>query len=206
MKKILFILLIAVFSFFGIKTGLSVSHQPVVQDRIAENNVDENQIDVPPVVQEKKIEAGMPKRLAIPKIKIDTAVEAAGLDEQKKPILPDDPDNVVWYSLGTRPGNKGSAVISGHFDKVNGSPAVFWDLKKLDAGDEISVTDADGNEFSYSVIKKVEYEFDKVPLQEIYAATSDKSLLNLITCSGTWNNKTKLYSTRTVVYAEAREK
>ncbi len=96
----------------------------------------------------------------------------------------------------------GSAVLSGHYDKVSGAPAVFHKLNSLEVGDEISVTDAEGNKHTFSIIRKVEYPYDKVPLQELYAAKTDKPLLNLITCGGTWNESTKLYSTRTVIYAE----
>lgn len=201
MKKTIFVILIIIFSFFGIKAGLSLSRSAkplnVPPKLVASNTLKESK----PTIEEKLVPAP-PQTIQIPKINVETSVESGGIDEQKKPILPKDPDNVIWYSLGSKPGEVGSAVMSGHFDKVTGAPAVFWDLKKLVNGDVIKITDVKGNEFDFKVVKTVDYPFDKVPLQEVYAAETSKPLLNLITCAGTWNASTKLYSSRTVVYAE----
>lgn len=202
MKKILFIILIAVMSFIGINTGLRATKS------VQSQQATPAQVSAPEVETEaqEQVTAAVPQSLQIPKINVDTEVESAGLDEQKKPVLPKDPDNIVWYNLGPKPGEVGSSVVSGHYDKVTGAPAVFWDLKKLDKGDEILVTDADGNVHTFSVTNVVDYPYDKVPLKELYAASTDKPLLNLITCGGTWNDATKLYSSRTVVYAELADK
>ncbi len=202
MKKVLFIILIAIFSFIGVNTGLKAANSVK-----APQEVITVQVNAPEAVSEDQqgIKASIPQSLQIPKINVDTEVESAGLDAQKKPVLPEDPDNVVWYNLGPKPGEVGSSVVSGHFDKVTGAPAVFWDLKKLKGGDEIFVKDADGNKHTFTVTSIVDYPFDKVPLNELYAASTDKPLLNLITCGGTWNDATKLYSSRTVVYAELAE-
>ncbi len=202
MKKLFFIILVVVLSFIGIKTGLTISNSDKSQVAAPVKSNDSSET----VSKAKEqISVAIPQSLQIPKINVDTAVESAGIDEQKKPVLPKDADNVVWYNLGPKPGEVGSSVVSGHFDKVTGAPAVFWDLKKLGIGDEIFITDVDGNKHTFSVIKTIDYPHDKVPLHELYAASTDKPLLNLITCGGTWNEATKLYSSRTVVYAKSAD-
>lgn len=173
--------------------------QEVLPAQSVNNNADSDKkpVEAPPVFD--------PQSLRIPTINVDTTVESAGIDSERKPVLPKDADNVVWYNLGAKPGEMGSSVMAGHWDKITGEAAVFYDLNKLNEGDKIYVTDLEGKERTFSVTKKVDYPHDEVPLQEIYAGSRDAARLNLITCGGTWNAATQLYSHRTVVYSELVE-
>ncbi len=143
----------------------------------------------------------LPKTLSIPKINVTAAVESVGLDAQKAMDVPKDSDNVGWYNLGVKPGEKGNAVIDGHLDKVTGAPAVFWNISKLVPGDTLSVKDENGRTISFSVTKVTKYPYDNFPLQDVFGP-SEKHRLNLISCNGVWNSKTHNYSQRTVVYSE----
>ena len=55
--------------------------------------------------------------------------------------VPKQPDDVAWFDLGFRPGQKGSAVIDGHSGWKDNRPAVFDNLSKLKNGDKIYVED-----------------------------------------------------------------
>jgi sortase (surface protein transpeptidase) len=92
-------------------------------------------------------------------------------------------------------------VLAGHYDKKDGSPAVFWDLNKLQKGDKITVIDDKGEKQTFSVIKLAKYPYDNFPLKEVFG-DSEKPMLNLITCQGTWNDKSNTYAERLVVYAQ----
>ncbi|HVF69590.1 MAG TPA: class F sortase [Xanthomonadales bacterium] len=199
MKKLFVLLLIATGAFFGVKGAdlFKAESREVVRNTQAPNESQESNNP-----EEEAVVPGIPQTILIPKININAVVEAGGIDSEKKPVLPTEPDNVVWYNLGPKPGEVGSSVLSGHWDRETGAPAVFYDLKKLEIGDEITIEDSENQKFTFTVTKKVDYPFDKVPLQEVYAASTDKQLLNLITCAGTWNPETKLYSSRTVIYTE----
>ena len=37
------------------------------------------------------------------------------------------------------PGQIGNAVIAGHLDRKDGSPAIFWGLRQLAVGDSVMV-------------------------------------------------------------------
>ncbi len=150
---------------------------------------------------EDQKDIGLPVKLEIPSISITSNVEYVGLDEKKNMDVPKDAKNVGWYNLGAKPGEIGSAVMAGHLDDPKGAPAVFWDLKKLQKGDEIKVTDKNGKELVFIVTRIETYPFDKFPLQEVFADTSGK-YLNLITCEGEFDKATKNYSERTVAYAQ----
>jgi sortase A len=143
-----------------------------------------------------------PEKLIINKLNINANVESVGLDSQKRMDVPKIAANVGWYNLGFKAGEKGSVVLAGHFDDVNGDPAVFYNLGNLDIGDEIEITDENNNSFKYKVIDKQVYDFDKLPLNDIFAST-DKKRLNLITCNGVFSQSEKNYSKRLVVYSEA---
>jgi LPXTG-site transpeptidase (sortase) family protein len=143
----------------------------------------------------------LPKTFLIPKLGINVPVEHVGMDSKGAMDVPKDADNVAWYKLGYKVGDNGSAVIAGHFDKEDGSPAVFYNLTSLASGDEIIVRDDAGKEYKYKVTKKQTFNFDEVPLNEVFAST-DKARLNLITCDGVFDKNAKNYSKRTVIYSE----
>lgn len=144
-----------------------------------------------------------PVRVKINKISIDAEIESVGMDEKGRMDVPSKDENVAWYNLGYTPGENGSAVLAGHFDTKNGSPAVFYNISKLQAGDTIDVIDANGNELAYVVTDSASYAFDEVPLQTIFA-TKGKAMLNLITCEGRYDQTSKNYSRRLVVYSELK--
>lgn len=142
----------------------------------------------------------VPKRIQIPKIGVDEVIEPVGLDTHRDMDIPHDPNNTGWYSLGAKPGERGSAVIDGHLDLADGSPSVFWNLKNLSKGDEIIISGTTGKKYNFFVTDIETYPYNMLPLRQIFAAT-DTSRLNLITCGGTWDSASKNYSNRIVVYS-----
>lgn len=146
-------------------------------------------------------EVYQPKSLSIPKLGIEAQVEEVGEDSFGRMDVPKRDGNVGWYSLGYKPGEQGSAVMAGHFDTVTGTPAVFYYVNQLVPGDKVIVADKNGRNFTFQVTRVEAYQFDQVPLQEIFAS-HDKPRLNLITCAGVWNQGSRNYSERTVVYTE----
>ena len=58
---------------------------------------------------------GLPLNLSIPKIRLNVSLEHIGLTTQGEMAVPDGIGNAGWYNLGPRPGEKGNAVIDGHY-------------------------------------------------------------------------------------------
>jgi sortase A len=143
-----------------------------------------------------------PIRLSIPSISVDTTIEEVGLDTEGRMDVPKDYDAVGWYNLGPYPGEEGNAVLAGHLDSPT-APAVFWNLSNLMEGDEFMVTDVEGRELTFTVVQKTLYENENFPLDEVFGATNQKRL-NLITCDGTFDQNSKLYSHRLVIYSELK--
>lgn len=195
LKKIPFIIFSFIFflGIFILLNNLTNSSKPSLFS--PENSVKETIKPTP------EIAIGIPKRLIIPKLGVDTIAESVAMDSVGRMDVPKNVDNVAWYNLGPKPGMLGSAVMSGHLDKVTGDPAVFYKLDELGAGDMIKVVDEFNKEYNFKVTGKKTYKFDQVPLQQVFN-TNDKPRLNLITCGGKWDQNSQNYSNRTVVYSE----
>lgn len=141
-----------------------------------------------------------PLKLRIAKLKIDTFIEPVGIDTQGNMAAPRDPQGVSWYAEGGFPGIPGNVVLAGHVDDVQGNPAVFARLTTLTKGDTITITTMSGKVYLYTVNSRATYPYDKAPLEDIFGK-SEKERLVLITCSGKWDEKTKNYADREVIYA-----
>jgi len=142
-----------------------------------------------------------PRFFNIPKISVSAPIIPVGVDATGKMQLPQNIAEVGWYSLGSKPGEQGNAVIAGHLDSTTGAGAIFYHLHELEPRDNLYVTDELGNQYSFVVTRKEIYEFDKVPLDEVFGKTSKKRL-NLITCTGQWVASQRNYSHRMIIYSE----
>ena len=147
---------------------------------------------------------GLPSRLTINtgSVQVDAPVEYVGLTPERAMETPDGWWNVGWYELGPRPGEVGNAVLAGHLDSTSG-PAVFWDLAKLQIGDEVSVTDEFGDMIRFVVRRMEVYGATDAPLNLIFGPT-EGAHLNLITCQGTFSGSAG-YDSRLVVFTDRVE-
>src|ERR1700728_392442 len=139
-----------------------------------------------------------PVNLSIPAIGLDVSLSELGLNPDGTVQVPTDIQQPGWYHLGPSPGQVGSAVILGHVDSYLG-PAVFFQLPKLLAGDQVAVTLADGVITHFVVDTVVMYSKDQFPTSLVYASHGYQAL-PLITCGGTFDPETGHYLYNVVVY------
>ncbi|MFA5022342.1 MAG: class F sortase [Patescibacteria group bacterium] len=150
----------------------------------------------------QQVNLGFPIRLKIPKINVDTALEHVGLTSQGAVDVPKDPANVAWYDLGPRPGQNGSAVITGHYGWwKDGRVGVFNNLSKLKKGDKVYVQDEKGVTTTFVVQEFRSYD-QNADAWDVFGSSDGKSHLNLITCEGVWNEVFKSYTKRLVVFTD----
>lgn len=156
-----------------------------------------------PIAAEQSVSPGeYPARLIIPAIGVSASVEKVGIVAGNRMAAPSNFSEVGWYKYGTVPGYAGSAVIAGHVDNGLGLAGVFKNLSRLQAGDEIDVTEASGTLLHFTVERTAVYPYQSVP-SDIFTAR-DAARLNLITCEGTFIKTKALGWTvdhRLVVYA-----
>jgi sortase A len=109
-------------------------------------------------------------------------------------------DGVVHVRGTQFPWQKEANVyIAGHRVGYPGTKSnlVFWDLNKLEKGNKIFLTDADGTRYTYEVLKKQVISPDKV---SILRPTKGKNIVSLQTCT------LPDYSHRLIVQGELKGK
>lgn len=154
-----------------------------------------------PISEVVTVNSGLPIRLKIPKIKVDSAIESVGLTSKGAMDVPKRQENVAWFNLGTRPGNNGSAVMAGHYGWKDKKPSVFDNLYKLRSGDKIYVEDDKGIISTFVVRESRRYTpSDNAAI--VFGSSDGQAHLNLITCEGTWNKIAKSYPKRLVIFAD----
>ena len=150
---------------------------------------------------------GAPARIQIEAIGVDAPLESLGLDADQRIGVPEDWQNAGWYDVGFRPGETGSAVISGHYDTDQGEAAVFYRLGELDSGDEIVVSYPDGEVYEFVVDgqRMAEAETVDADTWDAIFGPSDTPRLSLITCDGVWNETLGGYDQRLIYHAGLRD-
>lgn len=148
------------------------------------------------------IAQGLPVRLKIPVIGVDSAIEDALITPDGRMDVPAGSVNVAWFSLGPHPGQEGSAVIGGHFGINNGVPFVFYNLDKVKIGDKVYILDDKNDTLAFQVrlIKSFDRNADSTT---VFTSQDGKAHLNLITCEGTWNQVNGSYPLRLVIFTDA---
>ncbi len=140
----------------------------------------------------------IPESMSIPAIGIDAPVQHLGTTETGEMAVPDKIDEVSWFSPGYKPGQNGRAVVAGHVDGIDG-PAIFWDLSKLEPGDEI-IVEGEGRKLIFKVHTMESIPLDEADIPKIFGYSSSPELV-LITCSGTYDFERGTREERLVVYA-----
>ncbi|MFF5233101.1 class F sortase [Dactylosporangium sp. NPDC000521] len=147
----------------------------------------------------------VPVHLEIPAIGVSTALMELGLNPdgtiEVPPLRAKAPAG--WYRQLAAPGEVGPAVVLGHVDTRSDGPAVFYQLRELRPGDEVSVRRADGRTAVFGVDRVEEYAKAQFPSDEVYGAV-DRPALRLITCGGTFDRLRRSYRGNVVVFATLR--
>lgn len=150
---------------------------------------------------DQKLNVGLPIRLKIPTINVDTVITYAGITSDGAMDITKDPSVVAWYELGTRPGQSGSAVIAGHYGWMDGKAAIFNELHTLSAGNKIFIVDDGGLTTTFVVTRSQKYD-PEADATDVFKSSDGKAHLNLVTCNGVWDNAKQSYSDRLVIFAE----
>jgi len=191
--SIVFIIFVVFFFIFIPQKSIQQGSQVIlVENAIAQSNQEQ--------VNQEDLGIGLPAYLRIPVIGVDATVISVGLTLDGAMDVPKGPDDVAWFSLGSRPGESGSSVIAGHYGWENNIPAVFDNLHKLRKGDNLSVEDENGIVTTFVVREIRIYGKDDVA-SDVFGSDDGKAHLNLITCTG-WNNVEKTFSERLILFTD----
>lgn len=132
----------------------------------------------------------LPTRIEITRIGIDAPIVRMGFEPGTNiPDVPKTAYEAASYDFNPVPGVGYNALFSGHVDwqTRDGSPipGVFYRLRELRIGDEITVTLEDGNVLMYKVTGNVAAKFDDPNVLKALAPIQ-KDVITLVTCGGDW--------------------
>jgi LPXTG-site transpeptidase (sortase) family protein len=101
---------------------------------------------------------------------------------------------VYWFDGGFLPGEDGNAVIAGHVNRPDLSPAPFWNLHLVKKGDKIIVQPLNGPTLTFVVtsvtwISAYAKGANNTTLGAVFGPASTRNL-NLLTCIGDWDGHT----------------
>lgn len=106
------------------------------------------------------------------------------------------PSLVGWWNGSARPGTPGAAFLDGH------NPGVFSKLPSIAEGAHITLTQASGEVFNYTVVHIETVQLAGINMRAALSTYGGaKEGLNLMTCIGPYNEKTGTTDQRLVVYA-----
>lgn len=148
---------------------------------------------------------GIPARLKIPKLNIDASFQYTGLKPDGAMEIPSNIVDAGWFTSSARPGENGTAIITGHVAQIRGGvvtkPGVFSNLSELRPGDKLYVINDKGESIVFSVRESRSYD-PTADATDVFASADGKAHLNLITCEGVWNPAKLSYSQRLIVFTD----
>jgi len=146
------------------------------------------------------LQSSPPVRIEVPAIGTDSELLDLGLQPDGTLEVPPDAVTVGWYTGGPTPGELGPAVIVGHVDWAS-TEGVFYNLRNMVTGDQITVTRADGSVAVFEVRANEQFPKDQFPTAAVYGDI-DHAGLRLITCGGSYDPAARSYLDNIVVFAD----
>ncbi|WP_235181127.1 class F sortase [Nesterenkonia sp. AN1] len=137
--------------------------------------------------------------MSIPSIDVEESLIDLGIAQDGTMEVPEDYSEVGWFEGGGMPGGRGPTVLAGHLDSTTG-PAVFHRLVEMESGDEVAVTDAEGQVHHYRVERTEVFAKDDFPTREVFGAQPEDEL-RLITCTGLFDVEAGSHEDNHIVFA-----
>jgi len=143
----------------------------------------------------------LPKYISIPSIGIsNTRIIRLGILSNGQIATPDNIYDTGWYDASAKPGQNGAMFIYGHVSSWTAN-GIFYNLKKLQPGDDITITRGDNQIFTYQVITIKIYPYMNVDMSAVLSPIKPTLPgLNLMTCTGQVIAGTSEFNERLVVF------
>lgn len=141
----------------------------------------------------------IPRRLALPRLRVDAPIVPVGLLPGGGLGVPPNPRLLGWWQDGARPATRhGTVVIDGHVDTAADGPGTLFHLRELRPGDPLVLSTEQGSQH-YVIAALRSYPKADLPA-EVFASSGPPRLV-LITCGGAFNHNTRQYADNIVAYA-----
>jgi hypothetical protein len=138
-----------------------------------------------------------PTRVVIASINVDAPVVIVGVHDGAVDV-PDDPQQLGWWSDGARAGaTTGSVVVVGHVDSWSAGRGALFHLESVPIGARATVETPRGP-VHYRIVGRRVYQKQTLP-SSVFARHGAPRLV-LITCGGPFDRTTRHYADNVVVY------
>lgn len=143
-----------------------------------------------------------PVMLDYPAIDANIAVEPYGVSADGQMDVPDDAALAAWYQFGKTPADGvGTTVIAAHAGSEETPIGPLYALKDARPGEEVTVTDEDGQRHQYHVSEVQQLGKEGLDFTPFFERTGEHRLV-LITCGGQWMPEESSYADNVIVIAE----
>ena len=148
-----------------------------------------------------EVPADIPKRIYLKDLMKDGYIQMVGIDQYDQVAVPSNVHMAGWYVNSVRPGQEGLSIMTGHRDGVM-TKGIFRYLENSKVGDTIEIEYGDGSMRYFEVI-----DIKEVSIEDAYDLMYERVegidiQLNLITCSGRYNRRTRTYDNRAIVISK----
>jgi sortase (surface protein transpeptidase) len=149
-------------------------------------------------LKQYKVPANQPRLISIERIGVRAMVQRVSNTKANAIAAPSNIYYAGWYTQAAIPGQKGLSVIDGHVSGVY-KPGVFKRLGELRRNDIIVIEYGNHRIKRFKVVELLRVPESQAGATVLSAEPSLGSQLNLITCAGSFNNRTGQYSDRLIV-------
>ena len=144
--------------------------------------------------------APSPSSLSMPSIGVEADVVPV-LAQNRVLDVPEEPWVVGWWADGASPGDgEGTVLLDVHIDTEEHGFGPFTAVDRLEAGDPVSITGADGQDHDYAVAEVVTHEKTVLPYAELFDQSGPERAV-LVTCGGRFDPQAGWDSNVVVVMA-----
>lgn len=139
-----------------------------------------------------------PKYIDLPTIGAEGFIQKVGVDQNKQVAVPSNIHFAGWFADSVIPGQKGLSIIDGH---VTGryNDAIFKDLINIKVDDTFQIEFGDGSTKTFKVIDLQTVAVDAAASVLFSQKSKVTNQLNLITCTGDFDEENQLYNKRLIV-------
>jgi len=206
---LLALLLLAVICYIGFDTWRINNNKQVINETGVASNVSSGErqsqegTDKSPLPKNAltnyTVAADVPRALYIGKIGVAARVLPMALNPDNSIQAPINIFDSGWYTGSAQPGETGAVLVDGH--STTDGRALFGKLGTLVVGDTMELEKGDGTKFTYKVVYKETVDKDAVDMKKLLLPYGNaQRALNLITCSGAWNDAENTLTQRTLIY------
>ena len=142
-----------------------------------------------------------PAEVRVDALDLHATVDPVGIRDDGAMGVPDDVDVAGWFAPGVAPGHdSGSAVLAAHVDSREQGLGQFAALHEAQPGQDVEVTDADGQTWRYEVTGRTQQPKASLDTDAVFRHRGDH-VLTLITCGGAWDDSQGRYADNVLVEA-----